>query len=383
MQWCELWEYHKGTEAEVANRFNVKWLGFIILWLCGLALPSPLQAQSTPTPSAVPASYLGAVTNATATGAFVSQVVPASPADMAGLIAGDVIESVNGVSVTLDMPLNTLLKNYSPGANIQLIVGRANSTAGWLPIRVTLGMRQTGVPPIASATSALAAGPTAIPGISANAGFLGIGLINNGTGLQIAKVADGSPAAQAGIQVGDLLISLDGQPMTTVQQVQMALSAKTPGTRVSVVLNRSNQAITVTATLIAVPGTSATPTLAVTTTGSSSSAQSDIAPTNPSGATVHLGVTYDVLTPTLAAAKQLSVTDGALIVTVEPGRPAATAGLQIGDIVTAVDGDKVDLKHTLAIRLVAYNAGDTFKLTVVRGTQNITLSVTLAARGAA
>ena len=94
-------------------------------------------------------------------------------------------------------------------------------------------------------------------------------------------------------------------------------------------------------------------------------------------------MTYDVLTPTLAAAKQLSVTDGALIVTVEPGSPAATAGLQIGDIVTAVDGDKVDLKHTLAIRLVAYNAGDTFKLTVVRGTQNITLSVTLAARGAA
>ena len=337
-----------------------------------------------PTPSAVSTSYLGAVTNATVNGAFISQVVPGSPADKAGLLAGDLIESVNGVGVTIEIPLNSLLKNYLPGADIQLIIGRSNSATGWLPIRVILGERQQAATtsPL-STTAAPLPRATALSVTSANAGFLGIGLINNGNGLQIAKVADGSPAALAGIQVGDTLVSLDGQPMTSVPQVQAALSAKVPGTRVTIVMTRNNQSMTVTAVLSVVPGTSTMPAATVIATGTLVSAQSDIVPTNQSAGTVHLGVTYDVLTLTLAAAKQVSVTDGAWIVTIEPGSPAASAGLQIGDIVVAVDGDKVDVKHTLAIRLVAYNAGDTFKLTVVRGTQTITLSVTLAARGTA
>ncbi len=98
---------------------------------------------------------------------------------------------------------------------------------------------------------------------------------------------------------------------------------------------------------------------------------------------MRLGVTYDVVTPALAAARNLNVSTGALIVTVDPGSPADVAGLKVGDVVTAVDGDKVDSKHTLAVRMVAYNTGDTLTLTVARGTQTLQLPVTLVVSGSA
>jgi S1-C subfamily serine protease len=370
--------------------------GLIVL-VFTLMIQLPVRAQTVPTPSPLPAAFLGAVTNATANGAYIGQIVPGSPAEKAGLLVGDVIETVNGVSVTLDMPLNNVLKNYPPGAIVQLVVGRGANGA-WLPIRVTLGIRQpviTTAPTIpTTATVKAPTAPAAGTTVASNAGFLGIGLINTGSALQIAKIAAGSPAETAGIQIGDTLISLDGQPMTTVPQVQAALGSKPPGTRVTIIISRNNQSMTLTATLSAAPGLStptvsaAVPNSAITMTPGTATvipagAQSDIAPTSASTAPVHLGVTYDVVTPALAAAKQLPVTDGAYIVTVEAGSPAAAAGLQMGDVVIAVDGDKVDIKHTLAIRLVAYNAGDTFKLSVVRGTQTLTLTVTLATRGAA
>jgi putative serine protease PepD len=70
-------------------------------------------------------------------------------------------------------------------------------------------------------------------------------------------------------------------------------------------------------------------------------------------------------------------------VTIMPGSPADIAGLKVGDVVTAVDGDKVDAKHTLAVRMVAYGPGDTLTLTVVRGGNTMQMPVTLAASGSA
>ena len=59
--------------------------------------------------------------------------------------------------------------------------------------------------------------------------------------------------------------------------------------------------------------------------------------------------------------------------------PAADAGLQVGDVITAVDGDKVDVEHTLSDRLYAYEAEDQVALTVVRGSETLEVSAVLAA----
>lgn len=58
--------------------------------------------------------------------------------------------------------------------------------------------------------------------------------------------------------------------------------------------------------------------------------------------------------------------------------PAAAAGLVAGDIVTAVDGVRVDHRHTLAEILRLYDPGESASLTVVRNKEEQSITVTFA-----
>ncbi len=71
---------------------------------------------------------------------------------------------------------------------------------------------------------------------------------------------------------------------------------------------------------------------------------------------------------------------GALIISVEPGTPAAAAGLEPDDVVTAVDGKAVTSMSGLIVALRSNAVGDTVDLTVLSngGTKNV--AVTLAAK---
>lgn len=71
--------------------------------------------------------------------------------------------------------------------------------------------------------------------------------------------------------------------------------------------------------------------------------------------------------------------EGAEIVRVEDGSPAAEAGLRTGDIVTAVDGKAVNANHPLAERILAYNAGDEVTLTILRNGREQEIEVRLGA----
>lgn len=58
------------------------------------------------------------------------------------------------------------------------------------------------------------------------------------TGLQIADVTPGSPAATAGLLPGDIVVELDGEPMVTATAVQKAMVEGTIGRRVEVTVWR-------------------------------------------------------------------------------------------------------------------------------------------------
>lgn len=57
--------------------------------------------------------------------------------------------------------------------------------------------------------------------------------------------------------------------------------------------------------------------------------------------------------------------------------PAATAGLQVGDVITAVAGTKIDANNTLSSLVQAHKPGDKIDLSVTRGSQDLTITVTL------
>ena len=71
---------------------------------------------------------------------------------------------------------------------------------------------------------------------------------------------------------------------------------------------------------------------------------------------------------------------GATLPAINPGSPAEKAGLKAGDIVLAIEGQTVDSEHPLDAMLTSYAPGQTVKLTVLRGTAQIEISVTLGTR---
>jgi serine protease Do len=103
--------------------------------------------------------------------------------------------------------------------------------------------------------------------------------------------------------------------------------------------------------------------------------------------TPYLGVRYIPLTADVADEYHLSVTNGAFVApsnnssspSVIAGSPAAKAGLQVNDVITAVNGTQIDQGHSLTSLLDQHVPGDTVKLTILRAKQTLQINVTLSA----
>lgn len=88
-----------------------------------------------------------------------------------------------------------------------------------------------------------------------------------------------------------------------------------------------------------------------------------------------IGAASDAITPTLAKGLQLPVSSGVIIVDVKPGGPAEGAGLQINDIVTAVDGKPIHTLPQLVASLYLHPTNELMALEVLRGKDKVTLRV--------
>ena len=96
----------------------------------------------------------------------------------------------------------------------------------------------------------------------------------------------------------------------------------------------------------------------------------------------YLGVSFNQLDPETAALQNLPVQYGALVGQVQPNTPAAQAGLQQNDIITAIGGTKLDSNASLRQLLLRYKPGDTVQLEVLRNGKTSTMNVTLGTRPA-
>jgi putative serine protease PepD len=92
-------------------------------------------------------------------------------------------------------------------------------------------------------------------------GFLGVSLQTpaSGSGARIMTVQAGSPAASAGLQVGDVITAVNGQTVATGPEAAGDIQVLTAGTRVTLTIVRAGATQTVTATLGSKPPPSTTP----------------------------------------------------------------------------------------------------------------------------
>jgi S1-C subfamily serine protease len=91
-------------------------------------------------------------------------------------------------------------------------------------------------------------------GTTREEGFLGVSLearTDGGVGSIIATVQPGSPADQAGINVGDIVLAVDGEPVNGQAGLVAAIRDRDSGETISIDLVRDGERVTVSATLVA------------------------------------------------------------------------------------------------------------------------------------
>ena len=181
----------------------------------------------------------------------------------------------------------------------------------------------------------------------------------NALGGVVTQVESDSPAAKAGLEIGDVITEVDGQKVNDAGELQVTIGQKEPGTKIELTVLRDGKRMTVPVTLEEL-----------------GSRNSEAGPDSGHGTgKMRWGLGLGNLTPDvrdeLPAPHELR---GAVIEQVQPGSPADNAGLQQGDIILEVNRHKVqsagDVQQALstvpkgqdALLLVWSNGGNTFRV---------------------
>jgi len=94
----------------------------------------------------------------------------------------------------------------------------------------------------------------------------------------------------------------------------------------------------------------------------------------------YLGVNIQSITPEIASSMGIKDSKGALVAEVVPGGPAAKAGFEQGDIITAIDGQAVDDSYDLTRRVASVPTGNVATFTVSRQGKPLQIKATIAVR---
>ncbi len=174
-----------------------------------------------------------------AEGALVSSVEKDSPAAKAGLEPGDVILKFNGEAITESTQLPARVADVKPGSSAKLEIWRKGSTK---EVTVTLGAvkdakvasDESGAKP--QGKLGLAVRPLT-PEEQEQSGIKEGLLVEN---------ADG-PAARAGVQSGDVILSLNGTPVKSAEQLRNLVSKS--GKNVALLIQRGESKMFVPVTI--------------------------------------------------------------------------------------------------------------------------------------
>jgi S1-C subfamily serine protease len=148
-------------------------------------------------------------------GVVVAEVLPGTPADNAGLAMGDVILAVNGTDVISGDEMRDLIQEIPDGEAITLRVERAGI---FEEIMIRLEEPPAGEAPAPEGHDRL--GVTVEPGVV------------------IAEVSPGTPAADAALLPGDVILSVDGTAVSSGPQLRELIQKAQAGAAVALQIER-------------------------------------------------------------------------------------------------------------------------------------------------
>jgi len=160
-----------------------------------------------------------------------------SPAEKAGLQPGDVVLGVNGQKVDNSADLPRIIGDQKPGSVVRLSIWRDRKAR---ELSVTLGEQ------LGEKVAAAAGAEKKNDGASSKLGLAGRALTAQEAtrlgvpGGVVVEAASG-PAAKAGLQAGDVIVGINNQPITGIEQFRKLLDAA--GNRFALLVQRGGNRI--------------------------------------------------------------------------------------------------------------------------------------------
>ncbi|TQI82406.1 serine protease DegQ [Serratia fonticola] len=145
-------------------------------------------------------------------GAFVSEVLPKSAAAKAGIKAGDILISLDGKPINSFAELRAKVGTTAPGTTLKVGLLREGKP---MELSVTLDNSEN------TSTNAETLSPS-LQGASLSNGTLP----NGNKGVKIDNVDKGSPAAQVGLQKGDVIIGVNRERIENITALRKLIESK-------------------------------------------------------------------------------------------------------------------------------------------------------------
>lgn len=196
-------------------------------------------------------AFLGVTTIKVEKGAKINEVTSESPAAKAGLQKNDIIIKVGDVKITDANDLYKEIGKYKPQDKVNITYlrdGKGSMVTVVLDENKQIGnfhqfnnrdfnFEMPNMP---------GAGRDGFDFFRPNKPSMGLKIQNleNGNGLKILDVIDGSPAAKAGLQKDDILLAMDGQELKDVDELRNKLSDRKEGDSFELKYKRGEEIVT-------------------------------------------------------------------------------------------------------------------------------------------
>ena len=199
-------------------------------------------ALASASPGDAPQGWLGAslapIENAEAatSGVLVSQIVEASPAEKAGLRGRDVIVGIDGVNVNTPAELIDRIRKLPPNSWIGLRVLRRGDER---QIDVRLGERPAEAGPLRLVRGWIGVRTIDLPpALRVHFGA------REEVGIMVSDLVPGGPAEAGGLELGDVIYEIDGEPIAGPGDLFRLVSQSGVGNPMEVAVGRDGAPLT-------------------------------------------------------------------------------------------------------------------------------------------